>query len=152
MDKQNRSIEERMKEWKKLLDRYESQLGLPPYTEQSLSPELKKYLDMSPSQIERLSSDERRGIAYYLVSFAFHLQRAQNRERAEMGRAKAVIRHIICGEVRQYQGSFANMDACAINNNESATVLNKIIAYTQERVDRLDKMALQLNTLAKILN
>lgn len=114
--------------------------------------ELERYLIMSRNELESTSAAEAGYIAYRLAQFAFHIQRAQNRELARVGWAENEIELTIAPELNNYKGyGYKEKAGQAIKENSHASILNKIKIYAKQRADRLNYQATGLKNLADIM-
>jgi len=136
---QKNSATEQINYWDKVLDEYESGLGLPKYVSLVLSEqELNQYLTMDRNVIEKLSPEDCAQISYRLAQFSFHIQRTINREQARLNWAEESIKEVIADEINNFKGyGYLEKSAQAIKHNEKAQALNKIKKYARQRSDRL---------------
>jgi hypothetical protein len=144
---------EQVESWDKILDEYESSIGLSAYRSDALpSSELDLYFTMSRDQIEKLTPEDCAQISYRLGQFSFHIQRTINREIARVNWADETIKEVIADEINNYKGyGFIEKSLQAIKNNEKATSLNKIKKYAKQRSDRLVYLANSINNLSNIM-
>lgn len=144
---------EQVESWDKVLDEYESSIGLSTYKNDVLpSDELDLYFTMSRDQIEKLTPEDCAQISYRLGQFSFHIQRTVNREIARMNWAEETIKEVIADEINNYKGyGFVEKSLQAIKHNEKATSLNKIKKYAKQRSDRLVYLANSINNLSNIM-
>ena len=76
----HKTSKEELEHWDKILDEYESSIGLPASSNNSeSSQELNQYLSMSRDVIEKLTPEDCFQMAYRLGQMAFHIQRILNR-------------------------------------------------------------------------
>jgi len=156
MEKQiavNKPSQEQVAEWDRILDEYESSVGLPQYSSSSFTgEELNGYFYMDRSQIEKLTPEDCAQISYRLGQFAFHIQRTINRELARYYWAEETIKETIADEINNYKGyGFIEKSLQAIKHNDKATSLNKIKKYAKQRSDRLGYIANNIKNLSDIL-
>jgi len=139
--------------WDKILDEYESALGLPSYTNSVLpEDELNEYLTMDRKVIEKLNPEDCAQISYRLGQFSFHIQRSINRENARFNWADETIKEVIADEINNYKGyGYIEKSAQAIKHNDKAASLNKIKKYAKQRSDRLTYISSSVKNLSDIL-
>ena len=105
---------------------------------------------MDRTSIEAISSEECAIISTRLVQFAFHVQRAQNRELARVTWAKNEAKMSVADELNNYQGySYEERFSKALKNNDYARDVNNIMVYAQQRADRLNFVANGLKNLSE---
>lgn len=139
--------------WDKILDEYESGLGLPLYSAQVLpEKELNDYLTMDRALLEKLSPEDCAQISYRLGQFSFHIQRSINRENARFNWADETIKEVIADEINNYKGyGYIEKSSQAIKHNDKASSLNKIKKYAKQRSDRLTYISSSIKNLSDIL-
>lgn len=139
--------------WDKVLDEYESGLGLPTYSSQILpEKELNDYLTMDRAVLEKLSPEDCAQISYRLGQFSFHVQRSINRENARFNWADETIKEVIADEINNYKGyGYIEKSTQAIKHNDKASSLNKIKKYAKQRSDRLTYISSSIKNLSDIL-
>lgn len=139
--------------WDKILDEYETGLGLPAYSSQVLpETELNDYLTMDRAVLEKLSPEDCAQISYRLGQFSFHVQRSINRENARFNWADETIKEVIADEINNYKGyGYIEKSSQAIKHNDKASSLNKIKKYAKQRSDRLTYISSSIKNLSDIL-
>lgn len=139
--------------WDKVLDEYESSLGLPAYSSKILpEEELNQYLTMDRNVIEKLSPEDCAQISYRLAQFSFHIQRTINRELARYNWAEETLKETIADEINNYKGyGYIEKSTQAIKHNEKGSSLNKIKKYAKQRSDRLNYIAASVKNLSDII-
>jgi len=149
----SKTSKEQVEYWDKILDEYESSVGLPKYTRDTLpEDELNRYLTMNRDDLEKLTPSDCGEIAYRLSQFVFHLQRTINREIARYNWAEEEIKITIADEINNYKGyGYVEKSLQAIKHNDKAHSLNQIKKYAKQRNDRLSYMANSLKNLSDIL-
>lgn len=147
------SANDQINYWDKVLDEYESSIGLPTYNAQSLpEQELNTYLNMNRDEIEKLSPEDCAQISYRLAQFSFHLQRTINRENARYNWAEETLKETIADDINNYKGyGYLEKSSQAIKHNEKASALNKIKKYAKQRSDRLTYLATSTKNLSDII-
>jgi len=107
-------------EWDKVLDEYESSIGLGRYNAQIIpEEELNLYFAMNRDHIEKLTPEDCAQISYRLGQFAFHIQRTINRELARYNWADESIKETIADDINNYKGyGYIEKSLQAIKHNE----------------------------------
>ena len=148
-----RTSKEEVAYWDEVLDNYEKGLGVPQYSQDSISEtELQEYLTMNRDVLEKLNPEDCAQIAMRLGQFAFHVQRSLNREIARHNWADETIKEVIADEINNYKGyGYVEKSYQAIKHNEKASVLNSIKKYAKQRIDRLGFLANNIKNLSDIL-
>lgn len=148
-----KTSKEEVSEWDKILDEYETSVGMPKYVSDSMpESELNNYLTMSRDSLEKLTVEDCGQIAYRLGQFAFHIQRTINRETARFNWAEETIKEIIADDINNYKGyGYVEKSSQAIKHNDKAASLQKIKKYAKQRSDRLTYIASSVKNLSDIL-
>ena len=148
-----KTSKEEVSEWDKILDEYETSVGMPKYESDSMpESELNHYLTMSRDSLEKLTVEDCGQIAYRLGQFAFHIQRTINRETARFNWAEETIKEIIADDINNYKGyGYVEKSSQAIKHNDKASSLQKIKKYAKQRSDRLTYIASSVKNLSDIL-
>ena len=142
----------RMESVDKVLDEYELSVGLPTYQESKNVEEMDEYLNMGRQELEALTQEACEEIACRLIQFAFHMQRAQNRETSRASWARNELEMTIAGELNNYEGyGYKEKAPQAIKGNAYASKVNKIMIYAEQREKRLAFLSRSLNSLADVL-
>jgi hypothetical protein len=148
------TTKEQVDHWDKILDEYESSIGLGQYSEvhSFTETELNNYFTMSRDMVEKLTPEDCAQISYRLAQYAFFLQRTLNREIARHNWAEESIKETIADEINNYKGyGFVEKSLQAIKHNDKATNLNKIKKYAHQRMDRLSYLANSVKNLSDII-
>lgn len=148
------TTKEQVEQWDRVLDEYESSLGLGKYSQShSFSEdELNNYLNMNRDTIEKLTPEDCAQISYRLAQYSFFLQRTLNREIARHNWAEESTKEAIADEINNYKGyGFLEKSLQAIKHNDKASSLNKIKKYAQQRMDRLSYLANSVKNLSDIM-
>lgn len=148
------TTKEQLEHWDKVLDEYESSIGLGKYSDvhNFTNEELNHYFTMSRDMIEKLSPEDCAQISYRLAQYAFFLQRTLNREIARHNWAEETTKETISDEINNYKGyGYLEKSLQAIKHNDKASSLNKIKKYAQQRIDRLSYLANSVKNLSDIL-
>lgn len=149
----HKTSKEELEYWDKILDEYESSLGIPAsIANAESSNELNSYLSMNRDAIEKLTPEDCFQIAYRLGQMAFHIQRSVNREIARHNWAEDSLKLVIADDINNYKG-YGYMEKLyqAIKNNDKANSLHKIQKYAKQRIDRLSYLSNNLKNLSDIL-
>jgi len=148
-----KTTKEELQDWDRILDEYESTIGLPKYASSILSEEeLSKYLSMNRDELEKFTPEDCGQISYRLSQFSLHIQRTINREIARSNWAEENIKITIADDINTYKGyGYIEKSYQAIKHNEKANALNKIKIYAKQRVDRLSYIANSVKNLSDIL-
>jgi hypothetical protein len=151
----NKTAKEELQHWDKILDDYESSVGLSKYTGHSESlpeTELNSYLTMERNVIEKLQPEDCAQISYRLGQFSFHIQRTINREIARYNWADEAIKETIADELNNYKGyGYLEKSLQAIKHNDKAESLNNIKKFAKQRSDRLSFLANGIKNLSDIM-
>lgn len=150
----NKTTKEQVEEWDKVLDEYESSLGLGHYNSLHSfnETELNDYFTMSRDMIEKLNPEDCAQISYRLAQYSFYVQRTLNREIARHNWADETIKETIADEINNYKGyGFIEKSLQAIKHNDKAAALNKIKKYAKQRMDRLSYIANSIKNLSDIM-
>jgi len=150
----NKTTKEQVEEWDKVLDEYESSLGLGYYNSLHSfnETELNHYFTMSRDIIEKLNPEDCAQISYRLAQYSFYVQRTLNREIARHNWADETIKETIADEINNYKGyGFIEKSLQAIKHNDKASALNKIKKYAKQRMDRLSYIANSIKNLSDIM-
>ncbi len=132
----------RMEAVEKILDEYETALGLPRFQEDYVGEsEVTTYIEMDRRSMEKLTLEDCAEIAIALDQFAFHLQRAVNRENARVNWATDLLKEMISGRECQYQGSWDSQFHQAVKGDAFTRQVAKIQRYAQQRSDRITYLA-----------
>jgi len=148
------TTKEQVEHWDKILDEYESSIGLTKYPEEhSFSQEeFDNYFSMSRDIIEKLTPEDCAQIAYRLAQYAFFLQRTLNREIARHNWAEESIKESIADEINNYKGyGFLEKSLQAIKHNDKAEALNRIKKYAKQRMDRLSYLSNNIKNLSDVI-
>jgi len=148
------TTKEQLEHWDKILDEYESSIGLGRYNDVHgfTEDELNTYFTMNRDAVEKLTPEDCAQISYRLAQYAFFLQRTLNREIARHNWAEETTKETIADEINNYKGyGFVEKSLQAIKHNEKASSLNKIKKYAQQRIDRLSYLANSVKNLSDII-
>jgi len=150
-DKFPNPAKEELEKWDKILDEYESSVGLPIFLKNYTNPEAQGFMHMDRKQIEKLSPQDCASAALILNELSFHVQRAYNREIARVNWSESSIKATIAHEVQSYKGySYQERFEQAIKQNSHASKLKRINVYAKQRADRLSFLSSSINNRAEI--
>ncbi len=144
MEEQNNSVtaKQRMEIIDKVLDEYESKLGLPEYDHTYKHANLASaYMQFSRDEMEACDAEDCDQIAIILSSFSLHLQRSRNREVARKSWAESVIKKSVVPRLEQYKraaGSFKDQYDAAMFDDEFCKKVSAIRDFAQQRAERLE--------------
>ena len=150
-EKELTTAKDQLEKWDKILDEYESSVGLSVFSGSYTNNEAQRLLSMNRNEIEKLSPQDCAASALIINELSFHIQRAYNREVARVNWAEQTTKEVVANEVSNYKGySYQERLFQAIKNNEHARTLSKIKKYAKQRSDRLSFLASGLNNRADI--
>ena len=141
---------ERLDQIDKVLDEYESTLGLVSYAGDFHDQSVKQYMSMPRQQMEKITVDECAEAALLLGGFSFYLQRSYNREVARVNWASSNLKRMMSGREAQYKGSWDSQYYQAIREDGYACKLESIKTYAQQRADRLTYLASSVKNLSDL--
>tara|TARA_R110002020_G_scaffold55309_2_gene153584 strand:+ start:8869 stop:9360 length:492 start_codon:yes stop_codon:yes gene_type:complete len=133
-----------------VLDEYENNLGLAPYTADFHDQSVKKYMGMPRQHMEKLTVEECAEAALLLGGFSFYLQRSYNREMARVNWATSSLKKTVSGREGQYSGSWDSQYYQAIKGDDYTSKLDTIQRYAQQRADRLTYLATSVKNLSDL--
>ncbi len=114
--------------------------------------QVKKFLTMPFSDLRKLDCEDCAEGVFVLEQFAFHLQRAVNREQERVRWATESIHKNIAGRLHQQKGfAFDERKLQAIRGDEAAEKLDAIRAEHQRRLDRISFVSNKVADVAKAL-
>jgi hypothetical protein len=141
---------ERLDQIDKVLDEYESTLGLVSYAGDFHDQSVKQYMSMPRQQMEKITVDECAEAALLLGGFSFYLQRSYNREIARVNWASSNLKRMMSGREAQYKGSWDSQYYQAVREDGYACKLESIKTYAQQRADRLTYLASSVKNLSDL--
>lgn len=144
--------QEQSDKWDNVLDEYEDKLGLPQFKKVNKQ-EISQYMQMSRSELEKLSPEDCAQIAYMLITYGVFIQKIYNREIARAKWALSIINQSIADNVGSY-GKYAPYEERrqqAIKHNDHAQKLYKIHVHSQGRADRLLFLSTGIKNTADIM-
>jgi len=150
---ESKTAKERLEEIDTILNEYEAKIGLPEFKPPGDEQELQDYLNYNRDHIEKLSAQECALIAYRLAQFAFHIQRAFNKEQSRMIWAKAHLDRTISGKLEEYSKymKYEMKVASVVKEDSSAQALDAIMIYAKQRAERLTFLATSIKHLSDVM-
>ena len=141
---------ERLEQVDKVLDEYESNLGLNSYAGAFHDQSVKNYMTMPRQQMEKLTVEECAEAALLLGGFSFYLQRSYNREVARVNWASTNLKKMMSGRESQYKGSWDSQYYQAVKQDGYACKLDSIRTFAHQRADRLTYLASSVKNLSDL--
>lgn len=148
------TTKEQVEQWDQILDEYENSIGLGQYNSNQTftTEELSSYLNMSRTELEKLTPQDCAQIAFRLAQYSFFLQRTFNREAARHNWAEQSVKETIADDINNYKGyGFLEKSLQAIKHNDKASALSKIQKYAKQRMDRLLYLASSVKNLSDMI-
>ena len=145
-----KTIDEKLVRLNEILDEYETLNGLPKFQSNELSEEINSYLTMSAERMEKLHIEDCGNIAARLSQQSFHLQRAYNRERANVASMQIALNKCVAKQINNYSTfwKYEIIVASVVNEDEYAKTLQDIIVRATQRMTRLYALADRLSDLS----
>lgn len=134
----------------KVLDGYESSLGLPVFEGEFHDNDAKKYLQLSRDQIEKLTLEECSQAALLLASLSFHIQRSYNREIARVNWSTQILKITVAGREQAYRGSWESQFNQAIKEDGYTSKVLAINRYAQQRADRITYLSTSIKNMSDL--
>ena len=141
---------ERLEKVDAVLDEYEESVGLPKFSPSFHDDSAKKYLQLSRTQIEKLSPNECAEASILLTALAFHVQRSYNREVARVNWANQTLKTTLAGREQAYKGSWESQFNQAIKEDGYASKIDNIKRYAQQRDDRLTYLSSSIKNMSDL--
>jgi hypothetical protein len=145
-----KTVEEKLERLNQILDEYETLNGLPRFHANDLGDEINSYLSMTTEHMEKLHISDCGNIAARLSQQSFHLQRAYNRERAQVTSMQVALDKCVAKQVGNYS-TFVKHDmvvAMVVNDDEYAKTLQNIIVRATQRMNRLYGLSEHLSDIS----
>jgi len=152
MSGEQNSAKDRLAAVDKVLDEYESSIGLPDSQAPATAGEINGYLTMNRDHIEKLSGEDCAQIELRLRQYIFYLRRMRNREVARAGWSTRILNDVACADPNydKYKKHEVNV-ALVCRENSYAQKLAAILRYAEQRASRLYGMADDLKFMAGTL-
>jgi len=145
-----KTVDEKLDHLNKILDEYETLSGLPRFQSSELSDEINGYLTMDTTTMEKLHINDCGNIAARLSQQSFYLQRAYNREVAQVTSVKVAFDKCLAQNICNYS-TYMKHDmiiASIVNENEYAKTLQDIMMRATQRINRLHALSDRLSDLS----
>lgn len=149
MEKENYAAE-RLANVDSVLDDYEKKIGLPQFNQAFHDEGAKNYMQLSRTQIEKLSPEECAEASLLLASLAFHIQRSYNREIARVNWATQTLKTTIAGREQAYRGSWESQFNQAVKEDGYTSKIDDIKKYAQQRADRLNYLSSSIKNMSDL--
>ncbi len=134
------------------LDRFASAVGLPVVLPPGVEDEARRYLDLGPESLRKLSGSDCGEGAYMLERLALHIQDACNREAARVRWADETVRKLIAPRLAEQRAySFEERRLLAVGTDPEAARVDALRVKAQLRVDRVSYMAGKVEAMARTL-
>lgn len=141
MEESNNTAKTHLETVDRILDEYETKIGLPAFTPES-SDQVKEYMNYSRDVLERLTPDQCIEISIAMNGFSFHLQRCKNRDEARIIWAEGKMRVAATPRISQYRaGSFSQNFDSAVFDDEYTAKLFEIRNWAAIRAKRFDYLS-----------
>lgn len=134
----------------RVLDEYESSLGLSVFESEFHDQGAKKYMGLSRTQMEKLTPEECSQAALLLASLSFHIQRSYNREVARVNWATQVLKSTVAGREQAYRGSWDSQFSQAVKEDGYASKILSIQRYAQQRADRITYLSTSIKNMSDL--
>lgn len=131
-----------------ILDKFESDTGLPTNILPGSKEEFQSYLSMDTTHLDKLDYKECANISYRLIQFSIYVQRCLNREKAKSKILVKKINTMIASRIDEYRGSWDIQRCAAIADNTAATALSSELTESEARQERLEFVASGFKNLA----
>lgn len=131
-----------------ILNEFELKIGLSLNIIPGTEEELKKYLTMDISILEKLTYETCANITYRLAQYALYIQRCLNRQNALEKDLIHKIDNIIAPRISQYSGNWTMQRVAAILDNDVSRELDSQLNITRQRIENLQFVANGIKELA----
>ena len=122
-----------------VLDGYINNLGVVEHP--NIKEQANRFLNLTPSDLVKLSGEECGEGAYCLTQFVIAIQNALNKEISRLNWATKKIEEEIVPQLKNYNvGSFNQNAVAAMLDNSYAKKLNDIKVYCSGRIERLQEL------------
>ena len=114
--------------------------------------EAKRILQIHPEVLKRMTRSECGEAAVVLIQFAFHLQRASNRQQSRIRWAEETVKKIIAPTLGQQKGySYEERRIQAVRQDEAAQKTDDIRVKAQLRMERINYLSTKAEAMSKAL-
>lgn len=137
----------------KRLDEFEENAGLQKsIIREETENEVAKLLTMTPGDLREMDAVACAEAAVLLEEFAFHIQRAENRQKTRVNWANARIEKMIAPNLHKQPGySHEERRAKAISQDDAAMATEQERLNAAVRLDRISYLSNRISTMAKRL-
>lgn len=137
----------------KRLDEFEENTGLQKsIIREETENEVAKLLTMTPGDLREMDAVACAEAAVLLEEFAFHIQRAENRQKTRVNWANARIEKMIAPNLHKQPGySHEERRAKAISQDDAAMATEQERLNAAVRLDRISYLSNRISTMAKRL-
>lgn len=144
--KTGKSLEQMMEEANTVLDEFEAQHNL---TRPSVPSETETILNLTYSQLEKLTAVQCAEYSYQLAQYAYYVQRVNNREGATLKWLQDMQLKLVATKIMEYDSYTKHEIKIRLIAKENDVVnrLVKLISYTEQKLERLQFLA---NTIIKM--
>lgn len=134
----------------KILDEYESGIGLPLHINPGPETELNEYLSWNRDVIESMTAEQCASTAYRLAQYSFYFQRESNREAAREKWAKSQLDAVIAPQLNSYDKFMKHETKVSMvcRENSYAFTLDSIRTKAEQRMTRLMYLSSSLKALS----
>lgn len=146
------TIEDKMTHINKVLDEYESSVGLPAHICPGEEAEVSGYINKSRDALEKLQTRDCVDIATRIMSFVFYWQRCVNREKARVTWCNGALNFAVAkhyGDFSSYMKHEVRVAALA-QSDEYVCKLFQVITKANQRIDRMDGLMHHARIIADI--
>lgn len=143
-------VDERLVEVEAILEEYEKSLGI----EIAFESDKYNFLNITPSQLRKMSPEECGEVAFVLSQKSMHVQYEINKHSQRINWAKTNIDTMIAGSIDSYGGKFTpyeNRKMMAIKDNDYTSRLHQIMVKAQQVIDRLSYIPSKIAYMSKTL-
>lgn len=150
MEGKNYTIKDRMDYVQSVLDEYESEIGLPRYAKDAFE-DIDEYFNLTKTELHKLGPEDCAEIGIRLCQFALYTQQKLNTELSRCAWAEHELKNLVSPLLVDYDKfiKYENKVALICLENEAAKKLDKIISYTQQRINRLQFISGNIRNLSE---
>lgn len=145
------NTQEQLKATNEALNDFERQSGLGVYDlKMEIQNEGDRLLSLTPDEVRRMSAAECAEAAYTLEQYAFHVQRAINRQQSQANWAEARVTRIIAPTIHTMPAyTPGERRPQAIHLNDAAKQTERVRLSAQLKVDRIAYLTSRIASLAQ---
>ena len=148
-----KTAEERLAAVGQALDDYEKNASLPGLRSPGNEEELNEYFTMDKEKIESFSSAQCGVVSFRLAQYALYVQRLINREKSHKLWAEAMLKEQLVPYNDSY-GQYTKHEMkieLAAKENSFIYKLKHMIRYAEQRIQRLDGLAFNIEFMSKVI-